>query len=87
VYLLAILLYLAQFYLIPYAEMTRPIINHCRKAIGAFNGGAFAYCQLINTPRRFFSPYTPLRNLWTTNMALLAAWFPIVPASNGHVLS
>jgi hypothetical protein len=84
--LLLILLYLAHFYIIPYNEMIRPTINHCRRAIASFNGGAFAYCPLINTPRRFFGPFTPLRDLWATNMALLAARSPIIQASDDHNL-
>ena len=84
IYLLPILFYLAQFYIIPFTEMIRPIRNHCRKAIGAFNGGAFGYCHLINTPRDTFGPHTPLRDLWATNMALLAERSSVVGASHGH---
>ena len=84
VFLLPILYYLAQFYIMPYIEMVVPIREHCRKAICAFNGGAFAYCHLINTPRSSFGPYTPLRDLWATNMTLLASRSPLLLASDGH---
>jgi hypothetical protein len=52
VYLLPILFYLAQFYTIPFTEMVRPISNHCKQAIGAFNGGTFDTCHIFNTPRQ-----------------------------------
>ena len=82
-YLLPILFYLAQFYIIPYVEMVRPIMNYCRKDIAAFNGG-IAYCHLINTPRTSFGPHTPLRDLWATNTALLASRSSMVLDSNGY---
>jgi hypothetical protein len=83
IYLLPILFYLAQFYIIPYIEMVRPIMNHCRRDIAAFNGG-IAYCHLINTPRTSFGPHTPLRDLWATNTALLASRSPMILDSNGY---
>jgi ribonuclease HI/exonuclease III len=84
VFLLPILFYLAQFFIMPYREMIVPIREHCRKAICAFKGGAFAYCHLINTPRSAFGPYSPLRDLWATNMTLLASRSPLLLASDGH---
>jgi ribonuclease HI len=84
VFLLPVLYYLVQFYIMPYTEMIVPIREHCRKAICAFSGGAFGYCHLINTPRTSFGPFTPLRDLWATNMTLLASRSPILLASNGH---
>jgi hypothetical protein len=83
IYLLPILFFLAQFYIIPYMEMVRPIMNHCRRDIAAFNGG-IAYCHLINTPRTSFGPHTPLRDLWATNTALLASRSSMVLDSNGY---
>ena len=83
IFLLPILYYLAQFYIIPYSTMVVPIREHCRKAIGAFNGGAFAYCHLINRPHGKFGPHTALRDLWATNMTLLASRVDLT-ASHGH---
>jgi hypothetical protein len=38
----------------------------------------------VNAPRKEFGPFTALRDLWTTNMALLAARSSVVGASYAH---
>jgi ribonuclease HI len=70
IFLLPIFYYLASFYIIPYKEVIIPVKTLTRKAILAFNGTAYAYSHLI-TPRRDGGHYAPLRDLWSTNMALL----------------
>jgi hypothetical protein len=55
IYLLPILFYLVQFYIIVYIEMVRPINNHCRRNIATFNGD-IAYCHFIDTPLSSFEP-------------------------------
>ena len=74
IYLLPILYYLAQFYIIPYREVILPIKTITRKAILASNGNSMSYCHLV-APRKEGGPYAPLRDLWSTNMALLGQDF------------
>jgi len=84
IFLIPLLLYLAQFYIIPYTEIVVRIKEHTRRAIIPYNGGGFGYAQLI-TPRDRFGPHTPLRDLWATNITLLAQTYPL-SHSHGHLL-
>ena len=79
IYLIPIFLYLAQFYIIPYHEIILKINNICHRNIVPFNGGAFAYYHLIN-PTTSFGPSTPLIDLWSVNVALLAQHFDMAPS-------
>ena len=82
-YLLPIMLYLAQLYIIPYDEIIIPLREHCRKAIIPYNGGAFSYALLVSPSRSSIGPFTPLRDLWAQNMALLASGYDLSP-SHGY---
>lgn len=68
IYLLPLFLYLARFYTIPYSIIVR-VRRALHTAIVAFHGTAFSYPHLIS---KAFGPHTPLKDLWATNMALLA---------------
>jgi ribonuclease HI len=83
IYLLPLFYYLAQFYIIPYYEVVVPVREATHRATVAFNGGGFAYAHLISTTDNF-GPRSPLRDLWATNMALLAAQFDSFTFSEGH---
>ena len=70
-FLLPLFFYLAQFVVLPWHELVQPVTTACHRNIVAFNGGGFGYAHLV-TPRGCgFSLYTPLRDLWAWNMALL----------------
>ena len=62
-----------------------PLREHCRKAIIPFNGTAFSYAHLVSPTRSMIGPFTPLRDLWATNMAFLAVRYDLAP-SHGHEL-
>ena len=83
-YLLPIMLYLAQLYIVPYDEIAVPLRDHCRKAIVPFNGTAFSYALLVSPHRSMPGPYTPLRDLWATNMALLGSRSDFSASHNMH---
>ena len=72
-FLVPVLLYLAQFLIIPYREIVLPVRRICHKLCVAFNGKAFAYAHLITYSKALFGPHAPLKDVWATNMALLAA--------------
>ena len=84
-YLLPILCYLAQLFIVPYTQTVVPLREHCRKAIIPFNGTAFSYAHLVSPTRSMIGPFTPLRDLWATNMAFLAVRYDLAP-SHGHEL-
>ena len=84
-YLLPILCYLAQLFIVPYKQTVVPLREHCRKAIIPFNGKAFSYALLVSPTRSMIGPFTPLRDLWATNMAFLAVRYDLAP-SHGHEL-
>jgi ribonuclease HI len=75
IYLLPLFYYLAQFYIIPYTEVVVKVKEALRKAIVPFNS-SFAYAHLI-TPKKEMGPFTPLRDLWATNLSLLNYSFPL----------
>jgi ribonuclease HI/exonuclease III len=82
IFLLPIMYYLAQFFIIPpKVYVALKLATH--KAVVAFHGGGFGYAHLISH-RDLFGPHTPLRDLWATNMTLLATQFPTLPLSHGE---
>ena len=83
-YLLPIMLYLAQLYIVPYDEIAVPLRDHCRKAIVPFNGTAFSYALLVSPHRSMPGPFTPLRDLWATNMALLGSRYDLSASHTMH---
>ena len=76
VFLLPLFYYLAQFIILPYYQLVVPVREICRKTIIPYNGGGFGYAQLLQ-PKGRFGPHTPLRDLWSVNMALLATPFDL----------
>ena len=76
VFLLPLLYYLAQFYLVPWDTVVVPVMTALRKMIIPFGGTAFAYAHLI-TPRAAGGPFVPLRDIWATGMSLLAAAYDL----------
>ena len=76
VFLLPLFYYLGQFLLIPYQQVVVPVKEICRKCIIPFGSG-FAYPHLITPRGSGLGPHTPLRDLWSFNMALLGSPFPI----------
>ena len=82
VFLLPIMFYLAQFFLIPYHEVIIPLKLAVHRAVVPFNGGGLGYVHII-APRKSVGPHTPLRDLWASNMALLAIQFPNLNDSQG----
>ena len=85
IFLLPLLYYLAQFFVIPYHQMVVPIKLAAHRAIVAFNGGAFGYAQLI-APKAHMGPHTPLRDLWAQNIAFLAVKSRVLADSHGEHL-
>ena len=78
------MLYLAQLYIVPYDEIALPLRDHCRKSIIPFNGTAFSYALLLSPSRSMIGPFTPLRDLWATNMALLGPRYDFAPSHGIH---
>ena len=76
VFLLPLLYYLAQFLIVPYNQVVVPVREICRKYIIPFGSG-FSYVHLITTRGQGLGPHTPLRDLWSWNMALLGSPFPM----------
>ena len=85
IFILPVMYYLAQFFIIPYDQMILPIKDITHKQIVAYNGGGFGYAQLI-TPRDRMGPHTPLRDLWSNNYTLLAGKFTNFQDSHGFHL-
>ena len=79
IYILPVFYYLAKFYIIPYKSIIIPLKNLIRKKVVPFGGSAFSYCHLIS-PRDRAGPFTPLRDLWATNITLLAQNFDFKPS-------
>ena len=82
VFLLPILLYLCQFWVMPW-HTVRKLTTATHRATVAFNGGGFAYCHLVTPRGTGIGPHTPLRDLWAQNLALLAARHDYSP-HEGH---
>ena len=82
IFLLPILYYLAQFFVIPYHEVVIPIKLAVHRAVVPFNGGGLGYAHLIS-PRGEVGPHTPLRDLWATNFSLLILKYPTLTSSHG----
>ena len=75
-FLLPLFYYLAQFLIIPYPQVCAPVMALAHRWIVPYNGGGWGYAHL--SPRRdMFGPHTPLKDLWSINMAFLAAPFPL----------
>jgi ribonuclease HI len=83
VFLLPILYYLCQFYIMPYYQMVLPIATALHRCIVPYNGGGFAYAHLITPGRRNFGLSVPLKDLWAVNLTLLGAHFDL-DRSSGH---
>ena len=83
VFILPIIYYLAQYFIIPYHEVVIPIKLATHRAVVPYNGGGFGYAQLIS-PRSSMGPHTPMRDLWAHNLALLTSKFPHLNDSHGH---
>ena len=71
VFLLPLFFYLAQFYIVDLGIL-KQVRAAIREAVVPFRGTAIAYAHLL-LPRTAGGPHTPLRDLWCTNMAMLAA--------------
>ena len=85
IFILPVMYYLAQYFIIPYDEIVVPLRNITHKTIVPYNGGGYGYAQLI-APRDRMGPHTPLRDLWCTNYTRLASKYPEFAASHGEHL-
>ena len=83
VFLLPLFYYLAQFVVLPYHQVVQVVKEAARRAIIPFNGGGFGYAHLISPRGTSFGPYTPLKDLWSTNMTLLG-WRYDMEQSHNH---
>lgn len=81
IFILPIMYYIAQFYIIPYSEYILPIINLIRHFAIPFNGAAYSYTHII-TLYPGFGPHSPLRDLWAFNMTLLGWDHPCLKDSH-----
>jgi ribonuclease HI len=72
VFLLPLLYYLAQFYIAHYGLVVVPARQALHQAIVSFHGTSIAYAHLL-LPRSKGGPFTPLKDFWCTNLAMLAA--------------
>ena len=72
VFLIPILMYLAQFFIIP-DSYYKEIKTHAHQAIVGFRGTAFAYGHLVAPRGDTLSLSTPLRDVWAWNLTLLAS--------------
>ena len=72
VFLLPLFYYLCQFYVAHWSTVVQPVQRALHAATVAFRGTAFGYAHLL-LPRGKGGPHTPLRDLWSTNIAMLAA--------------
>ena len=81
VFLLPLLYYLCQFYLCPYDTVVRPVQEAIRRMVIPFGGTAFAYAHLV-TSREKGGPFTPLRDIWATNVSMLAATYDLEDSDN-----
>jgi hypothetical protein len=84
VFLLPIFLYLAQFYMCPPGSIVKKVQEALQRMIVPYRGTAFAYAHLI-TGRQAGGPFVPLRDIWATNVSMLAAPYDI-EESNGSPL-
>jgi ribonuclease HI len=76
VFLLPLLYYLAQFYIVPYREVVLPVRRALHQMVVPFRGTAFAYAHLL-TARSKGGPFVPLKDIWCTNVAMLASTYPL----------
>ena len=82
VFLLPLFYYLAQFYIVP-PDVYREVKEICRKRIIPYGGTAFAYTHLVTPNKTGLGFSRPLKDLWATNMTILAAKANL---SNSHNL-
>ena len=82
VFVTPILMYLGQFYTLPYLQLIVPLRELYRKSLIPFNGGAFSYVHAVTPKACGISLYLPLRDVWALNMTLLGYGFDL-EASNG----
>ena len=73
VFLLPLLYYLPQFYIAHYGLVVVPARGkpYTRPYIVSFHGTSISYSHLL-LPRSKGGPFTPLRDFWCTNLAMLA---------------
>jgi hypothetical protein len=76
VFLLPLLYYLSQFYLCPYDTVVKPVQLALHRMIVPFRGTAFAYAHLV-AARDKGGPFVPLRDIWVTNISMLAATYDL----------
>ena len=76
VFLLPLMWYLCQFYICPYDTVVLPIQRALHRMIVPFRGTAFAYAHLLR-PREAGGPFVPLKDVWATNVAMLAATYDL----------
>ena len=76
VFLLPLLYYLMQFYIAPWGAVHSHVQGRLHRATVAFNGGGFAYAHLV-TARARGGPHVPLRDVWSTNLSMLAATYNV----------
>lgn len=72
VFLLPLLYYLMQFYIAPYDKVTLPVQRSLHRMVVAFRGTSIAYAHIISE-RAAGGPFVPLRDVWATNVSMLAA--------------
>jgi retron-type reverse transcriptase len=72
VFLLSLFSYHIQFFLVPFKEIIAKVNSLARTHIINFRGTGMAYVHLT-TPSEMAGPKSPLRDLWSANMATLAS--------------
>ena len=74
IYIIPLLSYLFQFYILPHKELGNRLRDIIRRKVISFNGGAHKYIHLI-TPSTKFGLTSPLRDIWALNITTLASQF------------
>ena len=72
VFLIPLMTYLMEFYICPYDSVVKPVQRALHQMIVPYRGTGFAYAHLV-TSRDSGGPMVPLRDIWCTNIAILAA--------------
>jgi ribonuclease HI len=83
VFLLPLFYYLAQFYVMPFQQVTTSVRRVAHRTIAPYNGGGWGYAHLISTSKSAMGPHTPLRDLWASNYTLLASRFNLEDSQGG----
>jgi ribonuclease HI len=84
VFLLPLLYYLCQFYLCPYDTVIKPVQSALRRMVIPFGGTAFAYAHLV-TSRDKGGPSVPLKDIWSTNVSMLAATYDLEDSNDSQL--